>query len=97
MVHVSVDLKKSSDAVKNEVVKKGVYDKLVKKVKATQATDTNNLIKKADNNKNAATIENNIFDHNPDIYIYILLLKNLTQEINNRKLYSKISTNKISN
>ena len=51
---------------------------MVKNVKAIQATDTNNLIKIADYNKNAAKIENNIFDHNPDIYI-------TTQEFNSRR------------
>ena len=31
---------------KNEVVKKTVYDELVKKVNAIQTTDTSNLVKK---------------------------------------------------
>ena len=43
-VPVSADLKKLSDVVKNEVVKKDVYDKLLKKFNAIQTTDTNNLI-----------------------------------------------------
>ena len=36
----TVDL---SDVVKNEIVKKTVYDKLNKNVNAIQTTDTNNL------------------------------------------------------
>ena len=43
-VPVSADLKKLRDVVKNEVVKKDVYDKLLKKLNAIQTTDTNNLI-----------------------------------------------------
>ena len=39
-----VDLSKLSDIVKNEVVKKSEYNELVKKVNATQTTDTSNLV-----------------------------------------------------
>ena len=38
LVHVPVDLSKLSDAVKNDVVKKTVYDKLVTKVNNIDAT-----------------------------------------------------------
>ena len=41
-----VDLSKLSDVVKNEAVKKTVYDELVKNLNAIQITDTNNLVKK---------------------------------------------------
>ena len=41
-----VDLSKLSDAVKNEFIKKTVYDELVKKVNAIQTTDISNLFKK---------------------------------------------------
>ena len=41
-----VDLSKLNDVVKNEVVKKTVYDELVIKVNAVQTTDTSNLVKK---------------------------------------------------
>ena len=46
MVSVPVDLKKLSDVVDKEVVKKDVYDELVKKVNAIQTTDTSNEDKK---------------------------------------------------
>ena len=39
-----VDLSKLNDVVKNEVVKKDVYNELVKKVTAIQTTDTSNLV-----------------------------------------------------
>ena len=41
-----VDLSKLSGEVRNEVVKKDVYDKLVENVNAIQTTDTSNLVKK---------------------------------------------------
>ena len=41
-----VDLSKLSNEVKNDVVKKTVYDELVKKINAVQTTDTSNLVKK---------------------------------------------------
>ena len=43
-----IDLSKLNDVVKNVVVKKTVYDELVKKVNAIKTTDTSNLIRKAD-------------------------------------------------
>ena len=39
-----VDLSKLSDVVKNEVVKKTVYDEVVQKVNAIQAVDASNLV-----------------------------------------------------
>ena len=42
--HVPVDLKKLSDVVEKEVVKKDRYDELVKKVNAVQTIDTSNLV-----------------------------------------------------
>ena len=45
---VSGDLKKLSDVVEKEVVKKDVYDELVKKVNAIQTTDTSDLVEKVD-------------------------------------------------
>ena len=41
-----VDSSKLSDVVKNEVVKKAVYDELVKKLNAIQNNDTSGLVKK---------------------------------------------------
>ena len=43
---VSVDLKKLSDVIDNNVVKKTVYNEWVKKVNAIQITDTSYLVKK---------------------------------------------------
>ena len=39
-----VDLSKLRDVVKNEVVKKTLYDELVKKVSAIQTSDITNLV-----------------------------------------------------
>ena len=39
-----VDLKKLSDAVVEEVVKKNLYDELIKNVNANQTNDTSDLI-----------------------------------------------------
>ena len=41
-----VDLRKLSNVVKNDVVKKTEYNELVKKVNNISATDTSNLVKK---------------------------------------------------
>ena len=41
-----VDLRQLSNAVKNEVVKKTVFDELFNKVNTLQATGTSNLVKK---------------------------------------------------
>ena len=45
-VPVPVDLSKLSDVVKNDVVKKDVYNELVKKVNNISTTDTRNLVEK---------------------------------------------------
>ena len=63
------------DVVKNEVVKKTVYDKLIKKVNVIQTSDTSNLVQKADYNGNIPEIEKKIFDHDHGKYI-------TTQEFN---------------
>ena len=63
------DLSKLSNEVKNDVVKKTVYDELVKKVNAVQTTDNSNLVKKSDYNKKFNKIEKKITDHNHDKYI----------------------------
>ena len=41
-------LSKLKDVIKNEVVKKTVYNKLVKTINATQTTDTSNLVENTD-------------------------------------------------
>ena len=56
------------DVVKNETVKKAVYDALVKNVNAIHTTDTSNLFKKADYSTKISEIEEKIFDHNHDKY-----------------------------
>ena len=56
---VPVDLSKLSNAVKNDVVKKTVYDKLVAKV---DNIDTSDLVKKTDYNTKISEIEDKIPD-----------------------------------
>ena len=46
MLPVPVDLKKLSDVVDKKVVKKDMYDELVKKVDAIKTTDTRKFVKK---------------------------------------------------
>ena len=46
LVPVPVDLSNLSDVVKDHVVKKTEYDKLVKKVNIIQTTHTSDLVKK---------------------------------------------------
>ena len=64
LVADSVDISKLSDVVKNDVVKKTEYDKLVKKVNAIQSNDASNLVEKADCNTKINEIEKKITDHN---------------------------------
>ena len=52
-----VDLNKLSDVVDNDVVKKIVYNELLKNVNAIQTTNTSNLVKKSDYNKKISEIE----------------------------------------
>ena len=56
---VPVDLSKLSNAVKNDVVKKTLYDKLVAKV---DNIETSGLVKKADYNTKISEIEDKIPD-----------------------------------
>ena len=49
---VSVDLKKLSDVVDNDVAEKTVYNELVKKVNSSQTTDTSDSVKKKEKHKN---------------------------------------------
>ena len=59
LVHVTVDLSKLNDLVKNDVVKKTVYDKLVAKV---NSIDTSRFILKTKYDTDKSEIENKIFD-----------------------------------
>ena len=58
---VPVDLSKLSNVVKNDVIKKTVYDKLVAKV---NNIDTSGLVKKTDYNTKITEIEDKIPDSN---------------------------------
>ena len=57
LVPVPVDLSKLSDVVKNDVVKKDVYDKLVAKV---NHIDTNGFVLKTKNQTDKTELENKI-------------------------------------
>ena len=59
LVPVPVDLSKLSDLVKNDVVKKTVYDKLVAKV---NSIDTSGFVLKAKYDRGNSEIENKISD-----------------------------------
>ena len=56
---VPVDVRKLSDFVKNDVHKKGVYDKLVAKV---NSIDTSDFVLKAKYSNDKAELEKNIFN-----------------------------------
>ena len=75
----SVDLSKLGDVVKNEVVKKTVYDELVKKVNPIQAGNAGILIKKADYNTKIYIIEKKL-DHNHSKYITTQEFNKLTKD-----------------
>ena len=62
----TLNLSKLSDVVKNEVVKKTVYDEVIKKVNAIQTTDANNLVKRSDYDTKNVEIEKKILDHDHD-------------------------------
>ena len=54
---VPVDLSKLSDVVKNYVIKKSVYDKLVAKV---NSIDISAFVLKTDNDRDKSEIENKV-------------------------------------
>ena len=56
METIPVDLSNLSEVVKNEFVKKDVYDELFKKVNAIQAVDASRLVKKSDSYTNTSEI-----------------------------------------
>ena len=72
LVALPVDLSKLSDVVKNGIVKKTEYDRLVRKVNAIQTTDTADLVKNL--TMTQKIIEKIILIM---ILVNILLLKNL--------------------
>ena len=68
LVAVSVDLSKLSDLVKNDIVKKDVYDKLVAKV---DNIDTSDLVLKTNYQIDKAELENKI----PDVTEFVKKVK----------------------
>ena len=64
LVPVPTDLSKLSDVVKNDVVKKTAYDKLVTKVKAIPLNniDTSDFVLKTKYNTDNSELENKIYD-----------------------------------
>ena len=68
MAPVPVDLSKLSDVVNKKVLKKDVYDELVKKVNSIQTNDTIDLVKKTDYNTKINEVEKKITDHRYDKY-----------------------------
>ena len=68
-------LSQPSNLVKNEVVKKTVYDELVKRTNLIQATDTSSLVKQTDYYTKNFKIKEKRLDHDYDKFI--LLHKNL--------------------
>ena len=73
-------MSKLSDVVKNEVVKKAVYDELLKKVNAIQTTHTCSSVKKADYNTKIDEIEKKILDYDHYKYITTQKFNKLTVE-----------------
>ena len=72
LVPVPVDLSKLSDVVKNDVVKKTVYNKLVAKV---DNIDTSDFVLKTKYNTDKAELENKIPDSNGLVKKLIIILK----------------------
>ena len=71
---VSVDLKKLSDVIDNNVVKNTVYNEWVKKVNAIQITDTSYLVKKLTKTQNLVKFKGKYLIM---ILVNILLHRNL--------------------
>ena len=87
LVAVSVDLSKLSDLVKNDIVKKDVYDKLVAKV---DNIDTSDLVLKTNYQIDKAELENKI----PDVTEFVKKVK-LTELKNKIPHISNFATKKI--
>ena len=68
MAPVPVDLSKLSDVVNKKVLKKDVYDELLKKVNSIQTNDTIDSVKKTDYNTKINEVEKKITDHRYDKY-----------------------------
>ena len=74
LVPVPVDLSKLSDAVKNDVVKKDVYDKLVAKV---NSIDTSGFVLKTKYDTDKSELENKIPGTSGLVKKQIMMLKSL--------------------
>ena len=72
LVPVPVDLSKLSDVVKNDVVKKEVYDKLVAKV---DNTDTSRFVLKTKYDTDKSELENKILDTSGLVKKQIMMLR----------------------
>ena len=75
-----VDLSNLSDVVRNEVVKKTVFDESVKNVDVIQASDAGKLVKKAEYNTKISEIEKKILGHNHEKSITTQEVNKLTSE-----------------
>ena len=85
LVSVPVDLSKLSDAVKNDVVKKAVYDKLVAKV---NNIDTSDFVLKTKYQTDKAKLEKEI----SDITNFVKKQNSLNQKIKLQMLVAKQQT-----
>ena len=88
LVPIPVDLSKLSDVVKNDVVKKTVYDKLVAKV---NNIDTSDLVLKTNYNTDKVQLENKI----PNVLDFVKKQNSLNQKI--KFLIKFLTQHKISN
>ena len=93
LTRVHNDLAKLRNVVKNDVVKKAKYDKLVGKVDNSaliavenKIPDDSILVKKTDYNKKISDIEKKIIDHNHDKYITTPEFNTLAADVFNAKL-----------
>ena len=64
-----VDLKKLSDVVHNDVVKKTIYNELVSKVNAIPTTDNSDLVKKLAITQKLVKLKKKVLDHDHGKYI----------------------------
>ena len=93
LTRVHNDLAKLRNVVKNDVVKKTEYDKLVGKVDNSaliavenKTPDVSILVKKTDYNRKISDIEKKIIDHNHDKYITTPEFNTLAADVFNAKL-----------
>ena len=80
-MHFHVDLSKLSDVVKNDVVKKTVYDKLVAKVKSI---DTRGFVLKTNYDTDKKELENKIPNTSGLVKKQITMLKSLKYRVKYR-------------